>query len=255
MIVRNRSEMDKGEQKVVDLVNQWAAYSATHPDADLAGFCLHYLTEQAKPTLAQHHHPISEEYGADGLALRDEQWVESLTGKANKSMVTIRAEARLGALVGRLSNYAYVYSKKAMQPLGFKSIEDPVYLIVLVQMGTPKKSELIYEMMSEFASGIDIVNRLVKMALIDEFPDEQDRRSKRLRITEKGLDVIREAFPVMDKVADVAYSTLTDGEKAVLIQILEKLDRYHAEHYRQVKSADFDEVYERMGPEAVKKPL
>lgn len=248
--------MDKGEQKVVELVNRWAAYSAVHPDADLAGFCLHYLTEQAKPTTPEgHHHFVSDENDPDGLPLRDEQWVESLTGRANKSLVEIRAEARLGALVGRLSNYAYLYSKKALQPLGFKSIEDPVYLIVLVQMGMPKKSELIYEMMSEFASGIDIINRLVKMGLIDEFPDEQDRRSKRLRITEKGLDVIREAFPIMDKVADVAYSTLTDGEKAIVLQVLDKLDRHHAQHYRQVRNADFDEVYERLGPEAGKNAI
>ncbi|WP_332367978.1 MarR family winged helix-turn-helix transcriptional regulator [Spirosoma telluris] len=101
-------------------------------------------------------------------------------------------------------------------------------------------------MMSEFASGIDVVNRLVGMGLIEEFPDEEDRRSKRLRITEKGLDVIRDCFPVMNRVADVAYSSLTEGEQAVLIQILDKLDRYHADHYKQSKNVGFDEVYERM---------
>jgi DNA-binding MarR family transcriptional regulator len=236
--------MDKGEQNVIDLVNQWAAYSMNHPNADLAGFCLYYLTEQNRlvsPKPAMQHSPVVEENG-----LRDEKWVESLTGKANRSLVAVRPEARLGALVGRLAKYAYFYSKKAMFPLDFKSIDDPVYLIVLVQMGTPKKSELIYEMMAEFASGIDVINRLVKMELMEEFPDEQDKRSKRLRITPKGLAVIQQAFPVMDRVADVAYSSLSEGEKALLVQILDKLDRYHADHYRQSKNADFDEVYSRM---------
>ncbi len=239
--------MDKGEQNVIDLVNQWAAYSVNHPNADLAGFCLHYLTEQNRlvsPRPAIHQSPVVEENG-----LRDEKWVESLTGKANRSLVPVRPEARLGALVGRLSKYAYFYSKKAMFPLDFKGIDDPVYLIVLMQMGTPKKSELIYEMMAEFASGIDVINRLTKMELMEEFPDEQDKRSKRLRITPKGLAVIQQAFPVMDRVADVAYSSLTEGEKALLVQILDKLDRYHADHYRQSKNANFDEVYDRMvGP-------
>jgi DNA-binding MarR family transcriptional regulator len=244
--------MERGEQNLVALVNEWATYRATYPEGDLAGFCLHYLTQrtqQEQPT--QHHNPVLDEQSLNAdraVVLHDEQWVESLTGKANRSMHQVRPEARLGALVGRLSKYAYVYSKKAMLPLAFKSIDDPVYLLVLVQMGTPKKSELIYEMMAEFASGVDIINRLVAMGLIDEFPDEQDRRSKRLRITEKGLAAIYEAFPVMDRVADVAYSSLTDGEKALLIQILDKLDRYHAEHYRQVRNADFDAVYERLGP-------
>jgi DNA-binding MarR family transcriptional regulator len=233
--------MDSGEKKLVDLVNAWASYSEAIADADLPGFCLHYLTQHIQPLPVQHHHPVLEED-----ALRDEQWVESLTGKANKSVVAIRPEARLGALVGRLSNYAYFYSKKAMLPLQFKSIEDPVYLLVLLQMGTPKKSELIYEMMSEFASGIDIINRLIGMGFIEEFPDEHDRRSKRLRITSNGLDAIQQALPVMDRVADVAYSSLTEGEKALLVQILDKLDRYHADHYRQLKNANFDEAYGRM---------
>lgn len=233
--------MDTGEKKIVELVNAWAAYSEAHPNADLTGFCMNYLIEHTKPTSPEHRTATVDEYG-----LLDEQWVESLTGKVNRSLVEIKAEAKVAALVGRLSNFGYFYSKKAMQPLDFRSIEDPVYLLVLLQMGTPKKSELIYEMMSEFASGIDIVNRLIKMGLIDEFPDEHDRRSKRLRITEKGMSAIREALPVMERVADVAYSSLTEGEKAMLIQILEKLDRYHVEHYRQSKNAEFDEVYSRM---------
>lgn len=232
--------MDRGEQMVIELVNHWAAYSDTHPDADIAGFCLHFLTEQAHSQSGEHQPNIDEN------GFWEEQWTESLTGKANRSLVAIRPEARLAALVGRLSKYGYFYSKKALQPLNFKSIDDAVYLIVLVQMGTPKKSELIYEMMSEFASGIDIVNRLVGMELIEEFPDEHDRRSKRLHITPKGLSVIQACFPVMNQVADVAYGSLTDGEKALLIQILDKLDRYHADHYRQSKSAEFNEVYARM---------
>ncbi len=233
--------MDGGEQKIIDLVNAWAAYSGSTSNANLAGFCLHYLTEHTNPKAADQHRPVLAD---DGLC--DEKWVESLTGKTNWSMVEIRPEARLGALVGRLAKYAYFYSKKAMQPLDFNSIEDPVYLIALVQMGTPKKSELIYEMMAEFASGIDVVNRLVGMGLIDEFPDEHDRRSKRLQITPKGIDAIQRCFPVMDKVADIAYGSLTGGEKTILVQILDKLDRYHAEHYRQSRNAEFDEVYERM---------
>lgn len=232
--------MEQGEQNVIDLVNAWAAYSAATPNADLVGFCLHYLTEQTNPTAVDQHRPVL----ADGFY--EEKWVESLTGKTNRSMVKIKPEAQLGALVGRLAKYAHLYSKKAMQPLDFNSIEDPVYLLSLVQMGTPKKSELIYEMMAEFASGIDVVNRLVNMGLIDEFPDEHDRRSKRLRITPKGLEAIQECLPLMDRIANIAYGSLTGGEKALLVQLLSKLDRYHAEHYRQSRNAEFDEVYERM---------
>ncbi|WP_332367979.1 hypothetical protein [Spirosoma telluris] len=127
--------MDRGEQNVIDLVNAWAVYSEATSNPDLAGFCLHYLTEHTHPPTVNQHRPVA---AVDGLY--DEKWVESLTGNANRSLTEIRPVARLAALVGRLSKYGYFYSKKAMQPLNFKGIDDPVYLIVLVQMGTPRRA-------------------------------------------------------------------------------------------------------------------
>ncbi|WP_019990159.1 MarR family winged helix-turn-helix transcriptional regulator [Rudanella lutea] len=233
--------MDKGEANVIELVNAWARYSADTPNADLPGFCLHYLTEHASLSTGETTEDIPDQ---DGLIHK--QWLESMTGQIYRSPVPVQVEARLGALVGRLGKYAYFYSKKAMQPFDFRSIEEPVYLIALMQMGTPKKSELIYEMMAEFASGTDVINRLIRMGYIEEFPDEQDRRSRRLKITPEGLKTIQQAMPVMNRVGAVAYSSLTDGEKALLTQILDKLDHYHAEHFRQSRNADFDEVYDRM---------
>ncbi|WP_080055921.1 MarR family winged helix-turn-helix transcriptional regulator [Spirosoma aerolatum] len=235
--------MERGEKALIDLVNSWATYSEVTPNADLGGFCLHYLTEHAHQPMVNEQQPV--------MAINELNYRQQ-ANSINPPFMQIRPESRLAALVGRLSKYSYFYSKKAMQPLQFKGIDDPVYLLVLMKMGTPKKSELIYEMMSEFASGIDIVNRLVSMGLIEEFPDEEDRRSKRLRITLKGIEALHECFPVMNKVADVAFSSLTEGEKALLVQLLDKLDRYHAEHYRQSRNAEFDAVYEQMvGSESI----
>ncbi|MGA0557115.1 MarR family winged helix-turn-helix transcriptional regulator [Larkinella sp. VNQ87] len=201
---------------------------------------MHYLTENTQTV-----NPDSPVASPEGK--RHEKW-NNLLDPANRSLTTMRPEVRLAALVGRLSKYAGFYSKKAMQPFQFRSLDEPVYLLALMQMGNPKKSELIYEMMAEFASGIDVVNRLIGMGFMEEYPDEHDRRSKRLRITQAGLHAIQECLPVMNQIADVAYSSLTDHEKAVMVQILDKLDRYHADHYRESRNAGFDEVYERMVP-------
>lgn len=235
------TNMDRGEQNVIDLVNAWGVYSERTPNADLAGFCLDFLTQQSESGELNTQRPVAYLNGdsPSGQAVMP-------VAPSEAPFSTIRAEARLAALVSRLSRYAYFYSKKAMQPLQFKGIDDPVYLLVLLQMGTPKKSELIYEMMSEFASGIDIINRLVSMGLVDEFPDPDDRRSKRLRITHHGMATLQDCLPVMNKVADVAYSSLTPGEKALLIQLLNKLDQYHAEHFQQHRNAEFNDVYDQL---------
>lgn len=233
--------MERGEATVIELVNRWAAYSTSTPDADLAGFCLHYLTEKGQQTA-----PAEHLTAMDGF-VQDEATSESRTAELNRAdVVPDRTEARLGGLLGRMAKFAYFYSKKAMQPFDFKGPEDPIYLFVVFQMGAPKKSEVIYEMIAEFASGIDVINRLIRQELLEEFPDTQDRRSKRLRLTTKGLTMMRACYPVMNQVVDVAYSVLTVGEKAVLLQILDKLDRYHADHYKQSRTSEFSDVYKRM---------
>lgn len=231
--------MERGEEQLVRLVNAWAAYSAVTPGADIAGFCLHYLTESSAGPQAETTDVLITDTHSETVV---EHYVKPMDGLA----FTPRPEIRLGELVGRMAGYIDFYSKKAMQPFPFSGVDDPVYLLTLVQMGTPKKSELIHEMVSEFASGIDIINRLVRMGLIEEFPDEHDRRSKRLRITPTGLEMIYQVFPAMEQLLDVAFGSLTAGEKALLVQLLDKLYRYHDEHYKKSKNADFGEVYNRM---------
>ena len=101
-------------------------------------------------------------------------------------------------------------------------------------------------MLSEFPSGIDIINRLIKMEYMEEFPDETDRRSKRLRITPQGMAIVQQCFPELTRVADIAFGTLTDGEKAVLVHLLDRLAIHHADHYKDLRNAGFEEVYTRM---------
>lgn len=227
--------MEKGELKTVELVNEWAVYHQQNPKADLTDFCLHYLAIHKKlPTQSP------------STLTQDDLRPPIPISPREAAPYSMSPEAKLASLMGRLIRFVYSYSKKAMQPLQFRNIDDPVYLIALAQMGTPKKSELINEMLSEFPSGIDIIKRLIGMELIEEFPDEFDRRSKRLRITEKGLFALQRCFPEMNKVADIAFGILTHDEQATLIHILNRLDRHHVEHYKDLRNASFDEIYERM---------
>lgn len=222
--------METSTKNIVELVNRWAEYETTHPDAAIADFCAHYLISQEPlPITAPVEGENNQETAVDGDS---EHW---------------RPEARLGALIGRLARYANLYAKKAMQPFEFKSMEEPIYLLALLELGTPKKSELIYAMLSEFPSGIDIINRLIGTGLIEEFPDEHDRRSKRLRITQRGLAKLHACSPALNQVVQVAFGTLSELEKVLLVRVLDRLDAYHNEHFGEVRTADFAEVYERLG--------
>ncbi|MCU0324152.1 MAG: MarR family transcriptional regulator [Spirosomaceae bacterium] len=202
------------KNKLVELVNLWAKYEEENADLTIEDFCVKFLAENVEKPIH-----ISDTQG-------------------------IPVDGQLAGLIGRLNKYASLYCKKALEHVGMNNIDDWVYLISLHDMGTPKKSELIYEMVSEFPSGIDIIKRLVASELVVEFPDEQDKRSKRLKITPKGIQVLYESFPYMSKVGEMAFDTMNMSEKTMVLNILKRLDNYHAGHYKNVRNAEFSEAYE-----------
>ncbi len=199
--------------KIVELVNTFAKYEESNLDLTIEDFCVKYLSEKEKPLVgnAQFDVPINNE---------------------------------LGGLVGRLGAYAGMYSKKALTKLNLNNVEDWIYLIVLNEMGSPKKSELIYQMLSEFPSGIDVIKRLINNGFAEEFPDETDKRSKRVKITSAGLEVVQKGYPEMQKVGKMAFGTLSEVEKQILVNILRKLEIFHDNHYKNIRSAEFEDAFE-----------
>jgi MarR family transcriptional regulator, lower aerobic nicotinate degradation pathway regulator len=198
--------------RIVELVNTFAKYEEQNPNLSIKDFCVQYLVEN------------SEKPKETGL------WQMPLNGE-------------LGGLVGRLGAYAGMYSKKALSNLNLNNVEDWVYLIVLNEMGTPKKSELIYQMLSEFPSGIDVIKRLINNGFAEEFPDENDKRSKRVKITQSGLEVVQKGYPEMQKVGEMAFGTLSEVEKQILVNILRKLEIFHDGHYKNIRTAEFEEAF------------
>lgn len=200
-------------EKVVELVNRFAAFERYNPGGSLADFCVNYLAESESelPEIAEF--PLN---------------------------------SRLAALVGKMSKYAAVYSKKALSKFTLNNIEDWVYLKRLQFLKNPTKSELIYDMISEFPSGIDVIKRLLKAGLVREYQDENDKRSKRLAITDEGNEVLSNSLPWMHKVSEIAFDQLTLPEKKMLYQLLNKLEVHHTRYFMEIRNASIDEVYELM---------
>ena len=90
----------------------------------------------------------------------------------------------------------------------------------------------------EYPSGIDVIKRLVKLGLLDEKPDESDRRSKRLQLTPAGNDVLMRAFPMLSEASNAAFGTLGHAEKTTIGNIMAKLEEFHWKHYHETRNAD-----------------
>jgi DNA-binding MarR family transcriptional regulator len=198
--------------KLVQLVNLWADFEAQNPEGDIKDFCMDFI-------------------------LKD--YLEKKPG-----LITVNGQ--LASLTGKLSRYAGFYSKKALEKFSLNNMEDWVYLMRLHEMGTPKKSELIYDMISEFPSGIDVIKRLVKSGLVQEFPDAEDKRSKRIQITTAGIEILGKSLPWMEKISDMAFNQLLESEKVLLIELLNRLNDFHKTHYLNVRNASLEMAYKTL---------
>ena len=223
---------NKAMEKLVELVNLWATYSRNDPEMNIHDFCVKYLADQQIPAFQPKEGKNPESHSSQHHFWNSQSLLDG----------------ELGALIGRISRFAYFYSKKAVEKMRFNNLDDILYLFLMIEMKAPKKSEIIYAMLSEFASGIDIINRLLKMGLCEEFPDENDKRAKRVRITSAGIEALMEAAPIMGQISKIAFNELSETEKRMIVHLLRRADRFHSEHYADFRSRDFDSIYKSILP-------
>lgn len=204
-------------QLVVALVNQWAVYEQQHPNPSLTDFCLWYLTNQ----------PLDRPDPSD---IFDETPVNGMLGK----------------LMARMSQYDHLYTKKALGELGLSNVDDMMYLHMIHHLKAPRKAELINVMLSEFPSGIEIIRRLLRQSLIEELADETDKRSKRVRLTEAGEQLLMASYKLLHQAGEMMYNVLSEPEKLLLVHLLERLDNFHVSRHKQVRAAPFDDGYQQV---------
>jgi DNA-binding MarR family transcriptional regulator len=70
----------------------------------------------------------------------------------------------------------------------------------------------------------EAVDALERDGLARRDPDPNDRRAKRISITDKGSDIIRDADPSRQAFASNVFGVLTKAEEAELIRLLQMLN-------------------------------
>jgi MarR family transcriptional regulator, lower aerobic nicotinate degradation pathway regulator len=140
----------------------------------------------------------------------------------------------IGILISMMSKYARHYSKAAMEKLPLNSIEEFGYLAHLSTHGEMTKTALVSKGMDGKTTGMDIIRRLVENNLAKEINNPDDGRSILLRITEKGKKVLGQSYMRMGMVSKVVVGDLTEAEKKLLLQALQKLATYHQQNESKI---------------------
>lgn len=161
----------------------------------------------------------------DGKINRDESVIDEpiWEGKENGRS----PESVISTLIVHLNRYAKTYSKSAIADSDFNTQEEFIYLINLKAFGEMTKMELIKKNIQDKSSGILIINRLIKQGWIEQSNSETDKRSKVLKITEKGRNALENQMEKIRNATHIVTGNLNHAEKMELIRILDKLDKFH----------------------------
>ncbi|WP_312135926.1 MarR family winged helix-turn-helix transcriptional regulator [Sphingobacterium sp.] len=143
------------------------------------------------------------------------------------------AESVINTLLVHMGRYAKSYSKSAIHGSDFTSQDDFIYLITLKSFGEMTKMDLIKKNVHEKPSGILIINRLIAQGWVEQFNSSTDKRSKVLRISEKGIAVLEQQMDKIRMASEIVTGNLTSEEKLELIRLLDKLDVFHLAIYNK----------------------
>jgi len=120
-----------------------------------------------------------------------------------------------------------MYSKEILHDTALSSPDEYSFLYHLSLAESYRKMELIHIHMLEGPSGIEVIKRLLRKGLISEFDDAEDKRAKRVRITEEGAALVSSLVPKMQTVYEKMGGEMTLREKLHAIYFLKTLNEYH----------------------------
>src|SRR5690606_19446029 len=141
------------------------------------------------------------------------------------------ADSVINTLIVLMNRYAKSYSKSAIYGSDFSSQEDFIYLINLKAFGEMTKMDLIKKNVHEKPAGMQIINRLISQGWVNQTDSEIDKRSKVLKISFKGLNVLENQMDRIRKATEIVTGDLNHPEKMELIKLLNKLNKFHQRIY------------------------
>lgn len=133
------------------------------------------------------------------------------------------------------SKHYKMYCKEALVNTDINSPDEYSFLYHLSLVDSFRKMELIHIHLLEAPSGIEVIKRLLKKGFIEEFDDKEDKRAKRVRITNKGRQETDKLTPQMKDVYSKMAAGMTLKEKLHILSFLKRFNDYHQNNNLQRK--------------------
>ena len=157
-----------------------------------------------------------------GSMLQGREALEHLSGSAQP--VSQSREVSIARHLSLLHRYSKGYIKRALTASDLLQTEEEYSYLASLMHGRPlTKTELHTLNAMEKTSGAEIIRRLVNKGLIQEQPDERDRRSILVSITPQGRAELMKVFPQLRTAAQLISAPLQEHQQASLDYLLNYL--------------------------------
>lgn len=157
----------------------------------------------------------------------------------------IEPNVRISILLGRLSRFLTFYMKKVFAQSDIGSIMEFGILACVETLGTPKKIEVIHYNLIEKTTGTEMMKRLVKLGMLEEFDDTEDKRSKRVRITVKGTAFLESIRMELWQAGLIVTGNMPLEKQQELADMLDYLNNFHDAIYFNQHDASIEEIVEK----------
>jgi DNA-binding MarR family transcriptional regulator len=139
-------------------------------------------------------------------------------------------DMELSFLLVMQSRYYKAYVKKVLGQSALSSPDGFSFLYHLSLVNSYRKMELIKMHHIEPPSGIEVLKRLIHKGLIEEFDDPDDKRAKRVCITDRGREEVKNIMPKMTEVFRLMTAGMSLNEKLHVIAFLRQMNDFHKKH-------------------------
>ena len=141
-----------------------------------------------------------------------------------------------------LYRYAKGYGKKLLKDTPLSSIDDVPYLLMLLFSGPSTKMELIQANVHEKTTGMEILNRLLRLGLVEQQFNPDDKRSRKLSISPEGQKLMLNLMNGMDTLSAIVSGNLQTKERVNLLKMLHKLNDFHLHVHQEAKEKSLTEI-------------
>ena len=132
----------------------------------------------------------------------------------------------------RISRLHDFYIKKFFIDLPINNRLEYLFLYTVNEKKEAKKTELINTHMVDYTTGMDTIKRLVNNGLLEEMPDETDKRAKLLVITNKGKQILELSGRKVSDEIHMFLACISMNKWKKTLSVFEEINEFHTGIYQ-----------------------